>query len=172
MWEHDHLIHNLNKFDDVQLGFSLNLWKGHHIIPEASLLIRTILPTSTNFALKIIGKICSLNLSNSVSKDFILTYNIGYAIETDATKTGFYIANLTYNASDSIHFFVENFGDFQHAKLISHNINFGGGYYFNDKLAFDISIANGINHHMLYVGGLLTWVIQTKKQLKLINYLF
>lgn len=163
LWEHDHLIHSLNKFDDIQIGFSINLWKEKALLPEASLMVRAILPTSSKFQFNKIGKICSLNLSNSFTEKLSFNYNIGYAIETDATKTGFYIANINFDASQAIHFFIEYFGDFQSNKLISHNLNIGGGYNFNDYLTFDISIANGLNHNMFYVGGIVTWVIKLKK---------
>ncbi|MBI9040281.1 transporter [Lutibacter sp.] len=163
LWENDHLIHSLNKFDDIQAGFSINLWKEKNSFPEASIMIRAILPTDSEFKLSKLGKICSLNFSNTLSEKLSINYNFGYAIETDASKSGFYIANFTYKLSDKIHFFAENFGDFTNHKLISHNLNIGGGYNFSNNFAFDLSVANGINHHMFYVGGIVTYVINTKK---------
>lgn len=163
LWENDHLIHSLNKFDDIQVGFSFNLWKQKKIITEASLMVRAILPTDTKFELNKIGKICSLNLSNSISEKFSFNYNLGYALETDNSKSGFYIANISYEATSTLHFFIENFGDFNHKKLISHNINTGFGYNFNKKFILDFSVANGINHNMFYAGGIITWIINTKK---------
>ena len=163
LWENDHLVHSLNKFDDIQVGFSINLWKEKNILPETSLMIRAILPTDSEFKISKLGKICSINFSNSITEKWSLNYNLGYAIETDNTKAGFYIANLSYNFSDKIHFFAENFGDFNNSKLISYNLNIGGGYNFSDNCAFDVSIANGINHNLFYVGGILTFIIDTKK---------
>lgn len=162
LWKNDHLVHSLNKFDDIQLGFSVNLWEEKNVLPEASLMVRTILPTDTEFKIQNFGKICSLNLSNQLSDKLTINYNIGYAVETDATKSGFYIANLSYEVSPKVHFFAENFGDFNDEKLISHNLNFGGGYNFSDKFMIDVSIANGLNHNMFYIGGILTWVINTQ----------
>lgn len=163
LWENDHLIHSLNKFDDIQVGFSVNLWKQQKFIPEASLMVRAILPTDSKFELNKIGKICSLNLSNSISQKFSFNYNIGYVLETDDSKSGFYIANIGFEANSKLHFFIENFGDFTNKKLMSHNINTGVGYNFNEKLILDVSVANGLNHNMFYVGGILTYVLNTKK---------
>lgn len=163
LWENDHLIHSLNRFDDIQIGFSVNLWKQQKFIPEASLMVRAILPTDSKFELNKIGKICSFNLSNSISEKFSFNYNIGYVLETDNSKSGFYIANIGYNANSKLHFFIENFGDFSNEKLISHNINTGVGYNFNEKFILDVSVANGLNHNMFYVGGIFTWIINTKK---------
>lgn len=163
LWEKDHLIHSLNKFDDIQVGFSVNLWSEQNLIPEASLMVRAIVPTDSKFTFNSFGKICSLNFSNSITENLTLNYNIGYAVETDQSKSGFYIANVSYEASNKIHFFVENFGDFNNTKLISHNLNIGGGYNFSDNCAFDISVANGLNHNLFYVGGILTYIINTKR---------
>ena len=163
LWENDHLVHSLNKFDDIQVGFSINLWKQQKYIPETSLMVRAILPTDSKFELNKIGKICSLNFSNSLSTKFSLNYNIGYAVQTDGIKSGFYIANLSYEANSKLHFFVENFGDFNNKKLISHNINTGIGYNIFENFILDLSIANGVNHNMFYVGGIVTYILNTKK---------
>ena len=160
LWENDHLIHSLNKFDDIQVGFSINLWQEKNWIPEASLMIRAILPTDSKFEIHKVGKLCSFNLSNTLTNKLTFNSNIGYAENTDNSKSGFYIANFTFEASSKIHFFIENFGDFNHQKLISHNLNLGGGYNFNQNFVVDISIANGINHHMFYVGGIITYAFE------------
>lgn len=163
LWEKDHLIHSLNKFDDIQIGFSLNLWKEQKLIPEASIMVRNIIPTDSKFEFDKFGKIYSLNFSNTLFENLSINYNVGYAIETDQYKSGFYIANLSYEATNNLHFFVENFGDFTNKKLISHNLNIGGGYNFSNTYTFDLSIANGLNHNMFYLGGILTFVLNTSK---------
>ena len=163
LWENDHLVHSLNKFDDIQVGASINLWKENKLLPQASLMVRAILPTDSKFEFKNTGEIMSLNLSNTLTKNISFNYNLGYAKETDGQSAGFYIANISFAATSKIHFFAENFGDFNHQKLISHNLNIGGGYNFSDYLSLDISIANGLNHNMFYAGGIITWAINTKK---------
>lgn len=163
LWEEDHLIHSLNKFDDIQVGFSINLWESKKILPEASLMIRTISPTDSKFKINKLGKICSINFSNTITEKVSFNYNIGYAIESDHSKAGFYIANLSYETTSNIHFFIENFGDFTNNEIISTNLNIGGGYNFNKHCTFDLSIANGLNHNMFYIGGILTFVLNTSK---------
>ncbi len=163
LWEGDHLIHSINKFDDIQIGFSINLWKEKKLLPETSVMIRAILPTDKKFKLEKFGKIVSLNLSNKISRNLSLNYNVGHVIETNNTSSCFYIVNLTYQTTSKLHLFVENFGDFHNKSLMSHNLNIGGGYSFNDKLILDISVANGLNQNLFYVGGILTWIINTKK---------
>tara|TARA_R110001583_G_scaffold173582_2_gene327656 strand:- start:5528 stop:6265 length:738 start_codon:yes stop_codon:yes gene_type:complete len=164
LWENDHLIHSLNKFDDIQIGFSINLWKENKLVPAASIMIRAILPTDKKFNLDKIGEIVSLNFSNKISEKISFNYNIGYAQETDNSKAGFFIANISYEASSKMHFFVENFGDFNNKNLISNNLNFGGGYNLSDNFMIDLSIAKGVNHNLFYTGGIITWVIDTSKR--------
>ncbi len=161
LWENDHLIHSLNKFDDIQIGFSMNLWKENKLLPEASIMIRAILPTDKKFKFNKIGEIVSLNFSNKISNKISFNYNLGYAQETDYSKAGFYIVNISYELNSKLHFFIENFGDFNKKSLISHNLNIGGGYNFKHNFMIDLSIAKGVNHNLFYTGGIITWVINT-----------
>lgn len=160
LWNNDHLVQSLNKFEDFQVGFSLNLWKEENWLPEASLMVRAILPTDKNYNL---GKIVSLNLSNKISRNLTFNYNIGHVQETDNALSCFYIVNLTYQTTSKFHFFLENFGDLHNEALMPHNLNIGGGYHINDKLILDISASKGLNTNIFYVGGILTWIIKTKK---------
>jgi hypothetical protein len=41
LYEDDHLVHSLHKFDDIQVGFAVNLWELQKIFPEASLIYCT-----------------------------------------------------------------------------------------------------------------------------------
>ena len=163
LWEKDHLIHSLNKFDDIQFGVSLNLWKEQHFIPETSIMVRAILPTDSQFKIAKIGSIVSLNLANTISEKFLLTYNLGYVVETDNSKSAFYIVNLNFDATSKYHFFMETFGDFGNNKFSSVNIVTGFGCNFNEQLTFDLSVANGINHNLFYVGGIFTYAFNTLK---------
>ncbi len=163
LWKNDYLIHSINKFDDIQIGFSLNLWKEKKLLPEASIMIRAILPTDKKFSLDELGKIVSLNFLNKISKNLSLNYNIGHVQETNNLSSCFYIVNLSYQTSSKLRFFAENFGDFHNKSIMSHNLNIGGGYNFSDKIILDISVANGLNQKMFYIGGVLTWIINTKK---------
>ena len=161
LYENDHLVHSLHKFDDSQFGISVDLWKQYKILPEAALMARAILPTKLNLGKEHIGKVVSLNLSNQLNEKFTFSYNIGFVNETSNTNTGFYIANLNFDLNSKIHFFLEEFSDFNKHQNITHNLNTGFGYLFNDNFCVDLSIAKGINHHMFYVGGILTWRFKT-----------
>jgi hypothetical protein len=162
VWENDHLVQSLNKLDDLQVGFSADLWKEKKLLPEASIMVRAILPSDKMFKLENAGKMISLNLSNKISKKLSFNYNIGYAEEID-NSSYFYIVNISYLTTSKLHVFIENFGDMHHEKIMSHNLNIGGGYDISDKLIIDISVNNGINQNLFTVGCRVTWIINTKK---------
>lgn len=163
LWENDHLVASLNKFADLQVGFSIDLWKEKKLLPEASIMVRTILPTDHKFALDAIGKIVTLNFSNKISEKLTFNYNIGYVEQTNSSSSSFYIANMSYLINSKLHFFIENIGDLHNNKLMSHNLNIGGGYNFTDKLILDITINKDLNKDLFYAGGRITWIIDTKK---------
>ncbi len=161
LYENKHLIHSLHKFDDIQVGFSVNLLKQHKFMPEAALMVRAII--TTNNKLNSLGKIISLNLSNNLSKSLSLNYNIGYILETTKHSSSYFIANISYELNDKVHLFVEDFIDFSETVLLSNNLTTGIGYNINENFCLDISISNGINHDMFYVGGILSWNINLTK---------
>lgn len=164
LYEKDHLVHSLNKFDHLQFGLSLDLWKQNKVLPEAALMARAIIPfeSDNNSYYKEIGTILSLNMSNKLSNKFNLSYNLGYVHETFGVNAGYYVVNLGYELNPKFHFFIENVADFDNS-IISQNINTGFGYNFNENMSLDYSIANGINHNLFYTGLIFTWAIKTKK---------
>jgi len=113
LYEYDHLVRNSNRFSNIQLGTSLNLWKQKKILPETAFMARVILPINKNENSNKIGEILALNFSNAFLQNFALNYNIGYVHETDGSNAGYYILNLTYNLNQNVHFFIENFSDFK-----------------------------------------------------------
>jgi len=164
LFEDDHLVHSLNKFDHIQFGFSIDLWKQNKIIPQAALMARVIVPfkANTNSYFNEIGSILSLNLSNAISNKLSLNYNIGHVYLTNGVHAGYYIINLDYTLNSKFHFFLENFADFDNS-IFSQNLNAGLGYIFNNSMALDYSIATGLNHNLFYTGLIFTWAINTKK---------
>lgn len=163
LWKNDHLAQSLNKLVNLQVGFSVDLWKEKKLLPEASIMVRVILPTNKIFELDNIGKIISLNLSNKISKNLSLNYNIGHIQGADNTLSCFYIVNISYQTTAKLHFFIENFGDLHHQSLKSHNLNIGSGCNLSNNLILDLSAAKNLTNNTLYFGGILTWIINTKK---------
>lgn len=163
LWENGHLTQSLNKLDNLQVGFSVNLWKEKNLLPEASIMVRAILPTDQKFVQENIGKIVSLNFSNKISENLLLNYNIGHVENTNSSSYHFYIVNMTFLKTSKLHFFIENFGDFHEKKIMFHNLNIGGGYSLGNNLCLNISASKGLTNNTFYFGTILTWLINTKK---------
>jgi len=162
MYENDHLIHNLNTFEHIQIGASVDLWKQHKLLPEAAIFGRFIVPFEKDLEYNTIGKIIALNFSNVIIEDLLLSYNIGFVHETQNVNSGYYIINLGYNLNPKIHFFVENYADYNKSEIVSQNLNVGLGYNFKENLSLDLSVANGLNHSLFYTGLIFTWALNTK----------
>lgn len=163
LYENDHLVHEkLNKFADLQIGSSVNLWPQNKIVPQAAIMARAIIPVNNDEEFTCLGTLVSLNFSNILTDKVSFNYNIGYVHGTDNSNAGYYILNLSYNLNSKVHFFIENFSDFDNS-VLSQNLNMGGGYNFNGNLSLDCSVANGLNHNLFYTSLLFTWVINTKK---------
>jgi hypothetical protein len=163
LYESDHLVNSSNRFGNIQIGASINLWKQNDLIPQAAFMVRVILPVKNDEEFNVDGKILAFNFSNAIIDKWTLNSNIGYVHQTDNSNTGYYIVNLNYDLSQKSHFFIENFSDFSNKFVFSQNINVGGGYTIKKNMCLDFSVANGINHDFFYTSLRLTWVINTKK---------
>lgn len=163
LYENDHLVHEkLNKFADLQIGASVNLWQQNKIVPQAAIMTRAIIPVNNDEEHTSLGSLVSLNFSNVLTEKLSFNYNVGYVHGTDNSNAGYYILNLSYSLNTKVHFFIENFSDFDNS-VSSQNLNMGGGYNFKNNLSLDCSVANGLNHNLFYTSLLFTWVINTKK---------
>jgi hypothetical protein len=156
LYEDDHLIHSLNKFDNIQFGLSYNLINEKKVIPQTALMLRTIIPTY-NTCWPNLGYVLALNFSNTLSNKLSLNYNLGLAKECERNATGYYVVNLNYNVNSDFHCFVENFGDFTTSNFISHNINVGFGFNLKENMVIDFSYKKGINHDLNSVGFIFTY---------------
>jgi hypothetical protein len=161
-FEDNELIESIFKFDEIEIGLSLNLWEQKNLIPEAALMAR-IISSTNNLNLNNLGSIISLNFSNSISEKLCLNYNIGTTTNLNKTTTGFYIVNLSYEPSSKIHFFIENLSDFTFNKTESNCLGAGFGFNLKGNLAIDFSIDKSLKHNLIFTGAILTWVINTKK---------
>jgi hypothetical protein len=162
LYENDHLIHNFNRFENIQIGASINLCEQNNLIPEIAFMARVILPLEKNKEFNVDGEILALNFSNAITEKWTLNYNIGYVHSTGSSNAGYYIVNLAYDLNQKYHFFIENSSDFSDKSVFYQNINVGGGLNFKKNMCLDFSVANGINHDLFYTSLRLTWLINTK----------
>ncbi len=161
-YEENELLYATHKFDDIQFGFSVNLWNQKKWIPEAAFMTRVYLHNLSNMNFSYVGQTFSLNLSNILTEKLSLNYNIGYAFEKNTELSNFFITNLTYNLFFKYSIFLEYSGNNTKYHNYLQNIATGLNYRINKNLALDFSIAEGLNHNLFYIGARLTWLIKTK----------
>ena len=162
-FENKELTSTIFSFNEVELGFSVNLWKQKNLIPEMAVMVRAISSTAS-FGFDQIGSMVSLNFSNSISEKFTIGYNIGATTNIDKYTTGFYVLNLDYAPTPQIHFFLENAVNLNFDTMQSNCLGVGFGIALDNNMAVDFSAAKSLLHDMFYTGAILTWAINTKKQ--------
>lgn len=152
----DDLMMNSRTFlDNVQAGVSVNLWKEKGAVPQAALMARALIPVY-NYQTSEIGTLLALNLSHTLTEQLSLNYNFGWVADTEG-NSAYYIANLSWEISPTIHSFIEFFGSTYNNIEMNHNINSGVGFNLGDSFCLDLSVASGLNQQMVFFGGVLTY---------------
>ena len=151
----DYMVSSRILFDKVQAGISVNLWKEKGIIPESALMARALIPVY-DYQTSEIGKLVSLNFSNTITEQLILGYNIGF-IATEFFETTYAILNLYWELSPVVHCFVEYIGTAEIYDMTTQCMNTGIGFNIGQNLSIDLSFAKGLNHKMTSFGGILTY---------------
>ena len=160
-FENNELQSNVFKFEEIEIGLSLNLWKQNGFIPETALMVRLVL-SSNKLSFDKLGNIISLNFSNNITKKLSLNYNIGTKTNLNKETTGFYVVNIGFEPNSKVHFFIENSSDFTFENSNSNCLGTGFGINLNKKFAVDFSVAKSLKHKMFYAGAIITWVINSK----------
>lgn len=153
---------NIFKFDEIEVGASFNLLDQKNWFPEAALMARVVLPTN-GFGNQGIGNIISLNFSNTISKSFSLSYNLGTTTNTNKKTSGFYVMNMSYQINSQVQFFIENSSGFTFKNMESNCMATGFEVVMSPFCMIDFSVAKSLKNKMYYAGAILTWAINTKK---------
>jgi len=157
-YKDDSMVSSRTFLDNVQAGVSVNLWHQKGILPQAAIMARALIPIY-DYNNSDIGSLVALNLSNSLTDQLSLNYNLGW-IADQSGNSAYYIANLSWNMSTVVHSFVEFFGSTYNNINMNHNINSGIGFNLGNSFCLDLSIASGLNQEMVFFGGVLTYQIE------------
>lgn len=154
-FEGDNMLSSRTFLDNVQVGVSVNLWNEKGLLPEAALMARALIPIY-DYQIENIGSLLALNFSNTLTDQLSLNYNLGW-IRDQSGDSGYYIANMSWDISSTVHTFIEFFGSTYNNLNINHNINSGIGFNLGDSFCLDLSVASGLNHDMTFFGGVLSY---------------
>lgn len=155
VYDEELMVSSRTFLDKVQAGVSVNLWKENGMLPEAAIMARALIPVY-EYDTSEVGTLVSLNMSNNLADSWSLSYNIGW-ISEEGENSGYYIANLSWDISSKLHSFVEFFGSTAIFDQMTHSINTGIGFNLGDSICLDLSVANGLNHEMMFFGGIFTY---------------
>jgi len=155
VYEDQRMVNSRTFLDKVQTGVSVNLWKESGMLPEAAVMARALIPVYA-YDNSEVGLLLALNMSNRLSEDLSLNYNLGLVSE-ESEESGYYIFNLSWNISSKVHSFVEFFGSTFNGTEITHNLNTGIGFNLGNSFCLDLSVAQGLNQNMLFYGGIFTY---------------
>ncbi|MGB5322067.1 transporter [Lutimonas sp.] len=155
IYEDNNAVNSRTFLDNVQMGVSVNLWEEQGALPQAALMARALVPVY-DYQTSEIGTLLALNFSNTISNQLSLNYNLGWINDTEG-NSAYYIANLSWEISQTIHSFVEFFGSTYNKIDMNHNINSGVGFNLGESFCLDLSVASGLNQQMLFFGGVLTY---------------
>ena len=159
-YENNRLTSNVFKFEEMEVGVSVNLWKQNKLIPEAAIMGR-IVSLTENFSFNKLGHIVSLNMANQINDKLSLNYNIGTTTNIDKETTGFYVVNFTYDTGN-IHYFIENTSDYTFDETASNCLGTGFGLNVKDNLGIDFSFSKSLKHNMFCAGAIITWVLNSR----------
>jgi len=154
-FEDENILSSRTFLDNIQAGVSVNLWEENGILPQAAVMARALIPIY-NSQVDAIGSLVALNFSNTLAEQLSLNYNMGW-IRDQGEDSGYYIANLSWNISSTVHTFVEFFGSTYYNLNMNHNINTGIGFNLGSSFCLDLSVASGLNHNMTFFGGVLSY---------------
>lgn len=158
----NNLLTAVNCFDDIQMGSALTLFKQKELIPETEFMLRICGPLENRLKFDKIGYTMAFNFSNAITDEYAILFNIGYTHVADGSNVGYHVLNLSYNLSDKVHFFVENFSEFNSNFSSIQSLNLGGGVFFMKNVSLDFSFAKGLNYNLFCANTLLTWSVDTK----------
>ncbi len=144
---------------DLEIGTKIQLYQRENANFEACLLSHLRMPTgseairNSNFAS--LNKLC---LSNRITDNFSIGYNLGFNYEGNENDAYSYTMALNYSLSEKVAVYAEPYG-FISTDFEDHLGNFDAGftYLIQDNLQFDFSFGLGLNNEMNYLSIGMSW---------------
>jgi len=131
----------------IEVGAKIHLMDEDKSAPETALLLGISLPLFNNsFDNPHLGGEIVLAMTNTVTKNFGISYNLGTVWDGNSTKPiGLYALSLGFELSKKISAFAESFGYVTKNEKPDHRLDAGFTYLFTRNLQADISGGLGIS---------------------------
>lgn len=148
-YQNHQLINEHHRFDYIKMGFlhniSINL-KNTEMALQLDLI--SSLDQDHENANKM-GVVTSVNFGTALSQNFLLSYNVGFLKDVDASDNLFYKVNLQYSISDYWVLFTENTGNKHQDFDWTHSVGIG---YYKNSWAVESVIGKGYSAPDFFTG--------------------
>ncbi len=150
-------------FNDIQIGFKVQIFKSESSNTEVAFLSHLNLPTGTGlfFTEDSYGTINKLSIAHTISDRFNIGYNIGYDYFDFGEFT--YSLALGFGLTELVGFYVEPYGSFSDSGDHISNFDAGFTYLLKENFQLDFSFGTGLNIDMNYLSLGLSWLIPGKQ---------
>ncbi len=143
---------------DLEIGTKIQLYQRQNARFEMAFLSHLRVPSGSkafrNPKMASLNKLC---LSNQMTENITLGYNLGYNYEGENKGDGTYSLSLSYSVSDKVGVYAEPYGTFYNFEVLEANFDAGFTYLIKDNLQFDFSFGTGLNQRMNYLSLGLSW---------------
>lgn len=156
------LTYSQHKFDNLKIGILKNIELGKRFSQEMAIQFDVLVPLDKHHenATKV-GAIIGLNFTNELSNSWLLSYNLGYLKDVDASDNYFYRLNTQFLLNDNWVLFTENAGKYYQSFAWEQSVGFG--FYKNDW-ALEMALGKGFNSPDYFVGGKIICSLNVKKK--------
>lgn len=154
-----------NGVSDLQIGTKIRLLKKENVNTEIAFLSHVLLPTANSkITNSKFGSINKLAVSNSLTDNLGIGYNIGYDYFGSGNGDLTYSVALGFSIAKKIGFFMESYGSYVEFKNNLLSFDTGFTYQLKRNLQFDISYGTGLNYDMKFFSTGVSWNIKTLKK--------
>lgn len=146
---------------DLEFGLKIQLLKKGNTNTDIAFLSHVVLPTAkdelSNMKTGTINRLC---VSNQLTSNIALGYNIGYQYlnETDAFT---HSITLAFPVIKIFGMYIENYGTLLEGGHFENNFDLGVTYLLADNFQLDLSYGFGLNNDMNYISTGLSWNISS-----------
>ena len=143
-------INSVNGFNDLELGFKVQLFQQEKNMTELAFLSHIAIPTAPSIFNenndKYIGLINKLCVSHNLNNKIGIGYNLGYNYFDSGLSDYTYSFVVGFKLNERISAYVEPYGQISGFEDSEANINMGMTYLIKDNLQLDYSYGTGLNN--------------------------
>lgn len=146
-------------FNDIEIGFKVQIFKKENSNTEIAFLTHVSIPTANErLSSNVVGIINKLAISHLISNKIGLGYNIGFDyVEHQSALT--YAVVIGISLSENLSFYFEPYGSWGESDIFESNFDTGFTFLLNKNFQLDVSYGLGLNNDMQFISTGFSWKI-------------